>query len=251
MPKSKKSITSGTKPAGKKKKSVDGNNRDTEQQAAFDPSKDTVMFFGAHSDDAILGGGGAMAKYVKEGKNVISIIFSFGEKSHPWLKRRHTVEMRVAETKEAIQILGCSHIHFLALTEGRFAEEIATKGILDKLEKLVKLYKPVKILTHSIDDPHPDHRAVYKATMELLDRSRMKCDVYSYNIWNPANFLKRGEPKLVVDISDTFRLKIAAIRKFESQKIVLIQLIPVTFMRAIRNGWFNGYRFGETFIKVR
>jgi LmbE family N-acetylglucosaminyl deacetylase len=208
------------------------------------------MFLGAHSDDTILGGGGAMAKYAKEGKNVITIIFSFGEQSHPWLKRKHTVEMRVEEAKEAIRLLGFNNMHFLGLKEGKFAEEIKEKNIIDVLDKLVRLHKPIKIFTHSIDDPHPDHRAVYKATLELLEQTKHKCDVYSYNVWNPVNFLKRGEPKLVVDVSDTFWLKIDALKKFQSQKVALIQLIPVTVLRAVRNGWFNGYKFAEAFRKV-
>ncbi|MBI5398937.1 PIG-L family deacetylase [Candidatus Woesearchaeota archaeon] len=212
---------------------------------------ETIMFLGAHSDDTILGGGGTMAKYVKEGKNVVSIIFSFGEKSHPWLQRKHTIEMRVNEAKEAVRVLGYTQVLFFGLAEGKFPEEIKEKGTLDKLRKLVDIHKPTKIFTHSIDDPHPDHRAVYKATMDMLNKRRYAGDVYSYNVWNPANFRKRDEPKLVVNINDTFWKKIEALKAFRSQKIALIQLIPVTFVRAIRNGIFNRCRFAEVFIKAK
>lgn len=225
-------------------------NKMAKEKDAKDRRKETIMFLGAHSDDTILGGGGTMAKYVNEGKNVISIIFSFGEKSHPWLQRKHTIEMRVNEAKEAVRVLGYTQVLFFGLAEGKFPKEIKEKGILDKLRKLVDIHKPTKIFTHSIDDPHPDHRAVYKATMDMLNKKRYTGDVYSYNVWNPANFLKRGEPKLVVDISETFSLKIRALKAFRSQKIALIQLIPVTFVRAVRNGIFNGCRFAEVFIKA-
>lgn len=220
---------------------------------SFPDRKDheTIMFLGAHSDDTILGGGGAMAKYVREGKQVISIIFSFGEKSHPWLLRKHTVEMRVSEAKDAVRILGYTQVLFFGLTEGKFEEEIQEKKILDKLRKLIEIHKPTKIFTHSLDDPHPDHRAVYKATMDLLYKKKDTCDVYCYNVWNLVNFRKRDEPRLVVDISETFWKKIEALKQFRSQKLALIQLIPVTFVRAVRNGIFNKCRFAEVFIKVK
>jgi len=48
--------------------------------------KESILVFSAHSDDFVIGAGGTIAKYVREGKKVQAIVFTYGEKSHPWLK---------------------------------------------------------------------------------------------------------------------------------------------------------------------
>ena len=62
--------------------------------------KETIIVFSAHSDDFVIGAGGTIAKYVQEGNKVISVVFSKGEKSHPWLKVEVVQEFRVEEIGE-------------------------------------------------------------------------------------------------------------------------------------------------------
>ena len=111
--------------------------------------------------------------------------------------------------------------------------------------------KPAKIFTHSIDDPHTDHRAVYKIVTDTYDSMRYKCDVYSFDVWNPINFRKRDQPKLYVDITDTFKTKLSALRCFESQKIAMITLLWSVYLRAIINGLHNHCKYAERFYKIR
>ena len=80
-------------------------------------SDETIMIICAHPDDEVLGMGGTIAKYASEGKRVVAVIFSYGENSHWWLKKKNTVEMRVAETKAAGKILGIHETIFLGLKD--------------------------------------------------------------------------------------------------------------------------------------
>jgi N-acetylglucosamine malate deacetylase 1 len=213
-------------------------------------AEETVLVLGAHSDDFVLGVGGTVTKYVKEGKRVISLIFSYGESSHPWLDKDVTIDMRVKETKEAIKVIGFKEVAFFGLAEGRFIDDAKEKGITKRLQNIVEKVQPTKVFTHSPDDPHPDHRAVHKMTMNLLSEVGYKGDVYTYSVWNPISVRHRDQPKLMVDISKEFGTKIAALKKFKSQKVALIQLIPATYIRAIRNGFANRCRYAEVFFKV-
>ena len=86
--------------------------------------KEIIIFFCAHNDDHIIGAGGTLAKYVKEGKEVYTIIFSYGEGSHPHFKRRVAVEMRVKESARATKILGGKPVVYLGLREGHFREDL-------------------------------------------------------------------------------------------------------------------------------
>jgi len=67
--------------------------------------KETILILGAHSDDFVIGAGGTMAKYTQEGKKIISVVFSYGEKSHPWLKEDVVQKMRSEEAAKASKLL--------------------------------------------------------------------------------------------------------------------------------------------------
>ncbi len=210
-----------------------------------------ILVVCAHPDDEVFGPGGTMAKYSNEGFKVDAIIFSYGEQSHPWLKKKFVVDTRIKEQKKASELLGIKNTVFFGLREGYFKEGIEKESILKKLVSLIKRKKPVKIFTHSIDDPHPDHNIVHKTVLEALEKSKHKCDVYTFDVWNPVNIMKRKKPKLYVDISDTFGKKIGALKCFKSQKVSLISLLWSVYLKAVISGIENKTRFAEVFYKVK
>jgi LmbE family N-acetylglucosaminyl deacetylase len=213
--------------------------------------KDSVLVFCAHPDDNIFGAGGTLVKYSKEGKSIITVIFSYGESSHPWLKEKVTAEMRIKEHKEAEKIIGGKKTVYFGLKENNFLKDIEERNIKEQINKLIKRYKPMKIFTHSIDDPHPDHKAVYSTLIEIADKIRYKGGIYSFDVWNPINIRKRNNPKLVVDISNTFKYKLKAIKCHKSQKLAIFFLILNIYVKAFFNGIKNGVRFAEVFYKIR
>ena len=64
-------------------------------------TKDTIMVMCAHSDDQIIGPGGTLTKYAKQGKIIITVIFSYGELSMPHIKKEIAIKTRVDEAKAA------------------------------------------------------------------------------------------------------------------------------------------------------
>ncbi len=213
--------------------------------------QETILVICAHNDDNVIGAGGTIAKYVKSGKNVITIIFSYGEKGIPWLKEIESIKTRVKEAKSADKILGIDKTYFFGLKEGSFVEEAKKKGIVEKLGRFIKITKPEKIFTHSMDDPHPDHMAVTKIVIETVEKLNYSCDIYSFDVWNPFNIRKRMMPKLVVDITKTMKYKLRAFRRHKSQKLVQWIMVPAIYARAIANGIENGTRYAEVFIKIK
>ena len=213
--------------------------------------KGTVLCVCAHSDDQIFGPGGTLAKYAKEGKKIITIILSYGEGSHPHFKEDVIIKIRVEEAAEADKVIGGSGVIFLGMKEGRFKNEAEQKYIIPRLATLFKQYNPEKIFTHAIDDPHLDHQAVYKITSNAVKSMNYKGDVYSFEVWNPLNLMKRNLPKMYVDISKTFPLKIKALQCFQSQKMFILMLLPAVYSRAITAGLNANCRFAEVFYKIK
>ncbi|MGV8141507.1 MAG: PIG-L deacetylase family protein [Candidatus Woesearchaeota archaeon] len=211
----------------------------------------SVLVVGAHSDDQIFGPGGTVAKYAKEGKKIHTIIFSYGEMSMPIHQREYAVRKRVKESLDVDKFLGGYGVTFLGLDEGKFSEQFEKRKMYPKLKKLILKYRPSIIFTHSVDDPLPDHRALNKVLLETIDRMRYKCDVYMFDVWNVFNFKKRHYVKIIVDISQTFDMKIKALKMFDSQKLSMFSLMWSVYLRAWINGRDIKVKYAEVFYKIR
>ncbi|PIN87777.1 hypothetical protein COV12_02020 [Candidatus Woesearchaeota archaeon CG10_big_fil_rev_8_21_14_0_10_32_24] len=213
--------------------------------------KETIIVMSAHSDDFVIGAGGTIAEYVKEGKKVISIVFSYGEKSHPWLKEKVVQKFRAEETKNAAKALGCEVIIY-DLKEGKFYEEYQEKKTEIAFLELLNNEKPTKIFTHSNEDPHPDHRIVHKITLELYKKLKQKPELYIYSIWNPVSF-KTRHPKLYVNITGSYKEKIKSLNAFPSQRYnAIYPLFILILFRAIKDGYrMKGAKFGESFYRIK
>lgn len=209
--------------------------------------KETILVFSSHSDDFVIGAGGTIANYAKEGKKVITIIFSYGEKSHPWMKEKVVQNFRAEEAKEACKILKCKAL-FYNLRELHFKEDFGK--IEEKLIRLIKKEKPSKIFTHSMNDPWPDHQILHQLSLELWEKLPFKPEVYVYSVWNPIS-LKTQFPALYVDISITFFLKLRALKTFQSQKVHVAYPAFLLLFRTIYEGFKIKKLFAEMFYKVR
>lgn len=210
-----------------------------------------IFVFCAHSDDQIFGPGATLAKYAEKGYKIYTIIFSYGESSLVWLKRKIAVETRVKEAKRADKIINGKEVFFLGLNEGRFAKEIVERRIDERLKRMIKQKRPVKIFTHSADDPHPDHKAVYKIVTAIVDDLDYKCDVLAYDVWTVFNIRRSRFPVIYIDVTGTFNKKLKALKCFESQKSTMMALLWSVYFRALINGIYIGARYAERFFKVR
>jgi len=214
--------------------------------------KETILVLGAHSDDFVIGAGGTLAQYAAEGKKVISVVFSFGEKSHPWLRQGIVQKTRSLEAFEAGRILKLQKLLFYDLEEMKFYEDYHQKNIEKELLELIEKEKPSKIFTHSLEDPHPDHKAINKITLELWNKIDLnkRPEVYIYSVWNIVS-LQTKYPALYVNISKTFSLKLNALKAFRSQRIQVAYPFVLLLLRGIRDGFKIRKIFGEKFFRIK
>ncbi len=215
-----------------------------------------VLTIVAHSDDQVFGPGGTVIKYAKEGIRIVTIIFSYGEKSHPYLKKELIRDVRIEESEHIDErFLDNGKTIFLGLTEGKFKEEFESKKVKKQLQDLLLLYKPEKIFTHAQDDPHPDHLAVNRLLLktydELHEKKNFTTAIYTFGVWRFLKLKKRNYPLLVVDISSTFKDKIKALNLYKSQKVALAFLKWSVYLKAFFGGLAHHVSFAEEFEKIR
>ncbi len=218
-------------------------------------AKENILVICAHNDDQIIGAGGTIAKYAKEGKKVVTVIVSYGEMSHPHIKPEIITKTRVKESRKSDKILGGAGVVYLGMKEAVFLEKMKNPVAREKIEStvkdLIKKNNPAKIFTHSPDDPHIMHRKVHELVMEIAKKTRIKADIYSFDVWNVVKIKGRNAPKLVVDITDTFDIKIKAFKAHQSQTMTILSTLWNVYMKAVLKGWANNCRYAEVFYKLK
>ncbi len=150
----------------------------------------------AHPDDAELWSGGTLALHAKTGD--VEIVTSTSD------------PIRRSEAADGAQILR-AHSHVF--------DRLDTNTVLGLLREL----HPTVVITHRLDDTHPDHRDTAKITMSAVHKSFIETQcpkrLYSCDTYESVALSGPIHASHVVDISSTFDLKLRALRAHESQPL--------------------------------
>lgn len=170
----------------------------------------------AHPDDLELTVGGTMLKMKSLGYGTGALDVTRGE-----MGTRGTVERRAKEAEDASKILKLDLRENLGLADGSvFVDDVSRTAMVRAFRRL----KPKLILTHQLDDPHPDHDHIARLVRESARLSSMRnydpetgdekivVPRVAHNI-----FSRHVLPSFVVDISPFLAQKMAAIRAHSSQ----------------------------------
>jgi len=207
-----------------------------------------ILIFCAHSDDEAIGMGGTIVKYVSERKKVIKVVFSHGEKSIPHFQERIVKRARTKETKDASAFIGIKETINLGLADSKLKKEVKKKGVRTKILEILKKYKPEKIYIPSALDIHPDHQAVHKKVLNVVDEQLIDYQVYAYEVWNIMN---ENHPSTYVDISPYIKQKMDYIKRFKSQWMYMFTLYLPSYLRAKKYGRKIKVKFAEKFYRLR
>ena len=122
-----------------------------------------------------------------------------------------------------------------------------TETLIDRISELLRSFRPTVVVTHWEDDSHPDHQAANDATRRAIVATEGLSRTLRY-VLACDTYLGRGrarlfEPDVVVDVSDVWPEKVAAIRAHRSQR-------PEQYVEAIeRQCWLHGARAGVTYAE--
>jgi len=175
-----------------------------------------VLAVFAHPDDVELTVGGTLLKMKSLGYRTGALDVTKGE-----MGTRGTVEGRARESVEAAKILQLDVRENLELPDGHVWVTEETRA---RLVRVLRRLKPKIILTHQIDDPHPDHNHITQLVRESARLASMQ--KYDFDFGQPRTnvpivahniFSQRVTPSFIVDISDFMAEKTAAIRAHASQ----------------------------------
>jgi bacillithiol biosynthesis deacetylase BshB1 len=170
----------------------------------------------AHPDDLELTVGGTMLRMKSLGYRTGGLDVTRGE-----MGTRGTVEGRAKEAEDAAKILKLDLRENLGLADGHvFVDDESRTAMVRAFRRL----RPKVILTHQLDDPHPDHDHIARLVRESARLSSMRnydpesgADVIAVPRVAHNIFSRHVLPSFVVDISEFLADKMAAIRAHSSQ----------------------------------
>lgn len=199
----------------------------------------TILILAAHPDDTEFMAGGTIAKFVKDGYEVIEVIATNGERGSFEYGPGELIEIREKEAKEAARALGKKDVIFLRYSDG-YLGDIPIIMLREQFIRLIRRFKPSIVFTWdhwAPFEPHPDHRIVAQAVMEALSFSHFPL-FYPEHIdegLKPHLVLERyyfaKENKLcdtVVDITDFVDAKIQSLYAHDSQLRQMIDDLILT-----------------------
>lgn len=179
-------------------------------------AKCDVLAVGAHPDDVELGIGGLVHKLTQRGYSVGILDLSRGE-----MGTGGTLEERAEEARRAAEILGVVSRENAGLPDGALAN---TTDQQRKVIPVLRAFRPKLLLAPMHTDRHPDHIAAhhlvrdanYFAGLSRIETGQEPYRASTVYYYHPY-FEDAGAPQFIVDISEHFDAKVAALKAHASQ----------------------------------
>ena len=222
-----------------------------------------IMVVVAHPDDAEFGAAGSVAKWVADGKSVVYVICTSGDKGTS--DRAMTSEklglIRQQEQQDAARMLGVREVVFLGMEDQQLEE---TPAFREEIVRLIRRFRPQVVLS---SDPyrrylwHRDHRIIGQVVMDALFPYARDHMAY------PAMLAEGLEPHKVeevlffgaedvnyhIDISETFAQKVAALECHSSQvkELKVVDLSSWLHKRCVSMAKGSPFALVEAFHRVK
>jgi LmbE family N-acetylglucosaminyl deacetylase len=214
-----------------------------------------------HHGDTELGIAGTVARFTRQGKKVVYVICTNGDKgtSITTFKPQELATIREKEQIEAARVLNVSEVIFLRHPDLGLEQ---TPGLDKEILGLILKYKPEIVATC---DPslrylsNPDHRVTGRTVLDAVWPYAMARNVYpelrrngechrvkEIWLWQPA------EPNLYTDISATFETKLAAFccHKTQAGDPMLPEFARRFRESAVMAAKGQNYQLGERFYRI-
>jgi LmbE family N-acetylglucosaminyl deacetylase len=227
-----------------------------------------ALVVSAHPDDVDFGAAGTVAHWVGQGIEVTYLLVTRGESGgFDETPRDYMPILREAEQRAAATVVGVGTVEFLdGYTDGMVTSSIELRR---DITRAIRRHRPDRVLTSSplrrwerLAGPgHPDHLAVGEATTCAVypdSRNRFafpELAAEGLEPWVVREIWYQGgpSPDHAVDITDTFHLKLAALKAHASQtshEDVPARLRPFLAANAASAGLPEG-RLAEVFTVLR
>jgi LmbE family N-acetylglucosaminyl deacetylase len=217
----------------------------------------------AHPDDAESLAAGTVAKLVRAGTRVAYCIATNGEKGSGdrTMTPERLAAIRQEEQRQAAQVLGVYSVEFLGFPD---CEVENTRQTRLAITAAIRRHRPNLLLvqnpdrTRRLGAAHRDHRIVAETALDCVTAligSRLAfpellAQELEPHVVDEVRLMVWEDPDMVVDISETIEVKVAALACHASQMPNRIALDRNVRERAAQLGKACGYPYAEAFVRL-
>jgi bacillithiol biosynthesis deacetylase BshB1 len=215
-----------------------------------------VLAIFAHRDDAELNAGGTLAKLGRQGRRTGILDLTQGE-----MGTRGSAATRAAEAAQAAKVLGVAVRENLELPDAGITNTPETRRAV---AAVIRRLKPRVVIAPARNGRHPDHHVTAQLVRDACFVAGLAKIEPEHPPHRPLKLLHalsfredHEKPTFVVDVSDEFETKLAAIKCFASQFDGAIQggevfpngepLYDIIRHQAAHYGSLIRCRYGEPF----
>ena len=201
-----------------------------------------LMVVMAHPDDAEIWCGGTLITHAERGDDICIYTLSYSEKSE-----------RGVEAINSAQHMGCN-VHLLGMEDANIRD---TRDAVQQFSQCLESFQPDTIITHWFDDMHPDHEATFRIVQrsllqlilkKTLDENQIFPRIFCCDSLSSNGFHGPFKPDILVDVSDVWAKKIAAITFHKSQPLSFFLEMIETQCSA--HGKKSGSKRAEGFLYI-
>jgi LmbE family N-acetylglucosaminyl deacetylase len=210
-----------------------------------------ILVIAPHPDDEVLGCGGTIKRYVKEGNDVFLCIVTKAY-TPDWTKKY--MADKAIDIKKSNAVLGFKKTHFLDLPTVRL-DTISQKELNNKIDCVIKKVAPDILYIPFDGDLNLDHRLISEACLVAARPFENKIKrVLAYETSSgAAGGVKKFLPTVYTDITTTLKDKLRAMSCYKSELREYPHprsLEGITIL-AKRRGIESGLSAAEAFMVVR
>ena len=221
-----------------------------------------VMVITAHPDDSEFGAGGTVARFVKEGREVVYCVVTNGNKgsSDRSMTPERLATIRAEEQRNAARVLGVERVTFLGYPDGEVED---TRDLRRDVSREIRRVRPDLVIcqnpnrTYNLGASHRDHRTVggvvidcvYPLARDHLAFPELMPEFEPHKV-REVYVMQWQEPHLVSDITDVMDLKIKALACHASQFADFSAVEARVRQRNKELGAARGYAYAETFDRI-
>lgn len=222
--------------------------------------KKNFVIIAAHPDDEAFGCAGTVAKLIKNNWKAHLLFFTDGvsaRKNHKNLKNK--IKRRKFSALRSSKLLGITNVKFLSFPDNGL-DKVKLIEIIKEIESYIEQFKPEIIFTHSNADLNIDHEIINRAVITATRPKPNYCvkkillfETLSSTEWIFSGKKNNFEPNYFVDIKDTIKLKIRAIKAYKAELRRWPHPRSVNGAKILANyrGQSVGFEFAEAFFLLR
>ena len=212
-----------------------------------------ILIIAPHPDDEVLGCGGTVAKHSKRGDEVYLCIVT---KAYTPDWSEEFLKNRPKEIEKSNKILGIKKTYFLDYLTVKL-DTIPQKELNEAISKVVNEVNPDILYIPHKGDLNKDHRLVFESSLVATRPANHKIKrISSYETLSETEWGQPIEPfipNVYVNISETFEIKIEAMKAYESElkQYPHPRSLEIVEALAKKRGSEVGVKFAEAFMLVR